>query len=129
MQNQRLTVLSLALLGVGAHCRQPLCVPPAGQPIHLAIVVKLAAGKCTTETFPQCQHARRNDKLIWRVVNAAAPCSKVTLQFPSGAEVLQLDYKDPSNIAGTVTGKKGRYKYSVLANGTVTEDPEIEIWP
>jgi hypothetical protein len=129
MRNQRLMVLSLALLGVGAHCRQPLCAPPAGQPIRLAIVLKHAGEKCTTETFPQCQHARRNDKLIWKVVNAAPPCTKVTLQFPSNVEAIQVDYKDPNNIAGTVTGKKGRYKYSVLVNGSVTEDPEIEIWP
>jgi hypothetical protein len=130
MRNWRLAVLSLSLLSGCDRFRQPLCVPPAGQPIRLAIVVKNAAGKCTTETFPQCQHARRKDVLVWSIVDASKACNKVTLQFATGVEVIQFDQgKDPNTIKGTVTGKKGKYKYSVLVDGKATEDPEIEIWP
>jgi hypothetical protein len=133
MRRSRLVVLSLIFTVVGGGCYKFTGYPPSGKAIHLAIVVSAARGqtqgKYTTTTFPQFQPVRRNDDLVWDIVDPCNAGVKVAVQFRDPT-VVEVDNSEAGQKKGKVKGQlAGRYKYSILIEGVVVEDPEIEIWP
>jgi hypothetical protein len=128
MRRWKIAVLSLVLVGVSVGCRYKIVGPAVGTPNSLAVVVQDAGGKCTTRTIPQWLPVRQHEDLTWTVFRPRT-CNPVTLQFPPNSVQIKPVGNDPDTITGTTIGVYRRYKYSVLHDGKVVEDPEIEIWP
>jgi hypothetical protein len=135
MRRSIVVVLSLVLASVGVGCYKFIGFPNYGRPIIIAVVIHKGKGTCTTHTSPQWQPVRRGDKIIWdpALADPCPPPNDVKIQFKDSGVVRFTDSSEVKASSGQkegeVVGACGRYKYSVLLNGKVVEDPEIEIWP
>lgn len=129
MRRAMMSVAILAVVTMGCD-RRPRYAP---YPVQIDLLLyPTSSGGCAVVAVPQHAYARRDDALVWNIVNDACggvDVKAITFDIPGVIDV--EDRGDKKQRKGKVKPKAeyAKYKYTVELSNSFRHDPEVEIWP